>query len=96
MDRRKFIAGVTVAGGTAALPPAVAAKRETAAVNWKVQGFTCVTCAVGLEVMLGGLTGVTRVKASWPNRSVSIGYDAHLTGEKQLRDFVGVCGFQIV
>jgi copper chaperone CopZ len=96
MDRRKFICGITAAGATARVnATAAAAPKETAGVNWKVNGFTCVTCAVGLEVMLRGMRGVVRAKASYPENTVAIGFDSHLTNEKTLREFISACGFQV-
>jgi len=50
---------------------------------------------VGLEVMLRGLNGVTRAKASYPEANVAIGFDANLTSEKTLRDFIAKCGFSV-
>ena len=61
----------------------------------KVKGFTCITCAVGLEVMLRGLKGVTWAKASYPEANVAIGFDANLTSEKTLRDFIAKCDFSV-
>ena len=90
MDRRNFICGITTA--TAAGLTAAEANRS---VTYKVKGFTCVTCAVGLEVMLRGLNGVTRAKASYPAANVAIGFDANLTSEKTLRDFIAKCGFSV-
>jgi len=54
-----------------------------------------VTCAVGLEVMLRGLKGVTRANASYPEARVVIGFDSNLTTEKALKDFVASCGFLV-
>jgi len=62
---------------------------------YQVKGFTCVTCAVGLEVMLRGLRGVTRANASYPAARVVIGFDGELTNEKTLRDFISSCGFSV-
>jgi Cu+-exporting ATPase len=88
MDRRKFLYGVTAAG-------TAAAAKEPASVNWDVKGFTCITCAVGLEVMLKGLKGVVRVKATYPDNKVSIGYDGSQVTEKTLREFIVKCGFRV-
>ncbi len=106
MDRRNFLrrvstataAGATsIAGGaaTAASPQTPPSARETRAVVWKVEGYTCITCATGLEVMLKGMKGVARVSASWPERNVKIGFDEHQTSEKTLKDFIEVCGFKV-
>ena len=100
MDRRNFLCKVTAAAGVAAVkgapaaasPPAV---HETRSVTWKVKGFTCITCSVGLEVMLRGLHGVTRADASYPANNVVIGFDEHATSEKTLREFIEVCGFSV-
>jgi Cu+-exporting ATPase len=98
MDRRKFLCRVTAAGtgagiGAAAAPPSKA--KENAAVTYSVKGFTCITCAVGLEVMLRGFRGVTRATASYPENKVSIGYDSRQVTEKTLKAFIAKCGFSV-
>ena len=94
MDRRNFICRVTV-GSAAGLSLAEAAPRENRSVTYKVKGFTCITCAVGLEVMLRGLKGVTRANASYPEAKVAIGFDSSLTTEKTLKEFIAACGFLV-
>jgi anaerobic selenocysteine-containing dehydrogenase len=102
MDRRNFLRKLTAAG-TAAATTAIAAgasaapvaPKETRSVTYNVRGFTCVTCSVGLEVMLRGLNGVTRANASYPAHNVVIGFDEHMTNEKTLKEFVTVCGFSV-
>jgi anaerobic selenocysteine-containing dehydrogenase len=110
MDRRNFLCKVTTAAGavgaagavtpaaaTASPPPDHAPKaRETRSVTWKVKGFTCITCSVGLEVMLRGLNGVARANATYPGNQVMIGYDARVINEKTLKEFITVCGFSVV
>ncbi len=109
MDRRKFLRGITTAAGaTAGLDLAAQAAlakpshgapsntaKETHFVSWRVTGFYCVTCAVGLEVMLKGMRGVTRATAAWPSGHVTVGFDEHLVSEKTLREFIAVCGFSV-
>ena len=95
MDRRNFICSITT-GASAGLTAADAAPRkENRSVTYKVKGFTCITCAVGLEVMLRGLNGVARAKASYPEANVAIGFDANVTSEQTLRDFIAKCGFSV-
>ena len=98
MDRRNFLSRVTAAGTAAASVAAVKGAsevKETRSVTWKVRGFTCITCSVGLEVMLRGLHGVTRASATYPASNVFIGFDEHATSEKTLREFIEVCGFSV-
>src|SRR5882672_4911434 len=49
--RRDFICRVTAAGTAGASLASAAQPTENQSVTYKVNGFTCVTCAVGLEVM---------------------------------------------
>jgi anaerobic selenocysteine-containing dehydrogenase len=102
MDRRNFLCKVTAASTAAAsvaasvaTATAAPASHETRRVTYNVKGFTCITCSVGLEVMLRGLNGVTRASASYPANTVVIGFDEHLTNEKTLREFIAVCGFSV-
>ena len=45
--------------------------------------------------MLRGLKGVVRVKASYPEARVVIGFDEKLTSEKRLKEFISKCGFPV-
>jgi copper chaperone CopZ len=94
MDRRNFLCKVTAsaAGGAVLRQPAHA---ETQRVKYAVKGFTCITCAVGLEVMLRGLKGVASASASYPENQVVISYDAHVIAEDKIREFIRVCGFSV-
>jgi len=94
MDRRDFIRSVAAAGA-AGVSVEAATDRATTTVKYAVDGFTCVTCAVGLETMLKGRAGVARVSASYPKRSVTIAYDSRMTDESALAAFISDCGFTV-
>ena len=94
MDRRNFICGAGAVRATG-LVAASAAASETTSVTWEVKGFSCMTCAVGLEVMLRQQKGVTRAKASYPQNSVVMGFDGKLTSEKALKEFIAGRGFSV-
>ena len=101
MNRRKFLHGV-VAGATAGIGLAQAgrtlgkaAPKETQSVSYDVKGFTCVTCATGLEVTLLREKGVTRASAGYPEGRVVIGFDEHYTSEEALREIITGCGFSV-
>jgi copper chaperone CopZ len=104
MDRRKFltrIMGTTASFGLAGAGTAAVHKlagtgpTENQTVQYKVKGFTCITCATGLEVMLRELQGVVRAHASYPEATVVIGFDQDLTSVQKLKDFIAGCGFSI-
>ncbi|MCK6544586.1 hypothetical protein L6R52_01825 [Myxococcota bacterium] len=64
---------------------------------FQVKGFTCVTCAVGLDTMLREQPGVASSKARWPEGDVVIAFDASVTSEEQLRTFIDrTTGFTVV
>lgn len=62
--------------------------------HWRVDGFTCVTCAVGLEVMLRQQKGVKAANASYPAANVTIEYRSDQTDEGALRSFITGIGFK--
>lgn len=104
MNRRNFLnramgaaAGLGVAGAsTAAINKLFqSGPKENRSLSYKVKGFTCVTCATGLEVMLLQQPGVARARASYPDATVVIGFDENLTSEETLRKFIASCGFSI-
>jgi copper chaperone CopZ len=96
MIRRDFIQRVTAVAGATGLAIGETVKTvETKGVTYKVNGFSCVTCAVGLEVMLRQQKGIARVKASYPDGVVVIGFDPGLITEMAIEDFITSKGFTI-
>ena len=103
MIRRQFIklAALTGATGLASLGTLEpkSAKQAihamgTKTVTWHVQGFTCVTCAVGLEVMLRQQKGVESASASYPSANVTIQFHPDQVSEASLRAFISEIGFK--
>jgi Cu+-exporting ATPase len=93
MQRRRFVQMMTLAGaGTLAAMEATHAV-QTTTVSYRVKGFTCVTCAVGLETMLREQRGVKWVKATYPEAMVTIRYEASYVKESELRSFISDLGF---
>ena len=104
MDRRGFLRRLTAAGaagaavdvvGCGSRTPAPSTSSATARVTYRVQGFTCITCAVGLETMLRAVHGVTEVTASYAENTVIIGFDGRVIGEDALTQFISDCGFSV-
>lgn len=101
MIRRQFIklATLTGAGGIATLAPLdsleKAGAQPTQTVTWRVQGFTCATCAIGLKVMLRHQKGVTSSDASYPDATVTIQYEPAIVSESALRSYITGLGFTV-
>lgn len=53
--------------------------------NHKVSGMTCASCAVSLESYLKTVDGVKQVSVNYPNKSVSLEYDAGLVSMETLQ-----------
>ena len=89
MFRRNFIQRITLAGAGVSVTSA----RQSKTVTYRVKGFTCPTCAVGLDTMLRRQTGVMRCKSSYPDAMTVIEFDPHLVTEKSLEAFIAELGF---
>jgi Cu+-exporting ATPase len=107
MIRRQFIklATFTGAGGLASLSSLEALESdhveraittsEVKSITWRVHGFTCVTCAIGLKVMLRQQKGVRVSDASYPDATVTIQYDPGVVHESSLRSYITDLGFTV-
>ena len=95
MFRRRFIQSIsfTGIGGLAAVGIAEANGGKT--VMYRVKGFSCPTCAVGLEVMLSRQKGVMRAQASYPNATVRIEFQPDTVSESSLKGFIAEMGFSV-
>lgn len=94
MQRRRFVQMMTLAGAGSLAVIEAARIGDTRTISWHVKGFTCVTCAVGLETMLQQQKGVKWVKATYPEAMVTIRYDPKLVDDAQLGRFIGELGFK--
>ena len=94
MIRRKFLGIVTLASaGTLATLKAAAAP-DKKIVTFRVAGFTCITCAVGLETLLQRERGVITAKATYPESIATVTYDPQSISEKSIKEAVESMGFQ--
>lgn len=89
MVRRQFIQGIACGVGAAG---ASAAAHKT--VTYRIEGFSCVTCAVGLDSMLKDQKGIVRSKSSYPSRTSVIQYNPDLINEEQIKAFIRELGFK--
>ncbi len=93
MVRRDFIQKLTAGGAVASVTAAPPASRT---VTFQVKGFTCITCAIGLEVVLKGFRGVADAKATYPEGKVVVGFNPAGTSEETIRAFINkATGFTV-
>ena len=105
MIRRQFIKLATLTGATGVASfGAIGALRGDSATNtahpkdietvtWHVKGFTCITCAVGLETMLRQEKGVVAANATYPQGVVTIQYLPDLVNQNALHLAIADLGF---
>jgi Cu+-exporting ATPase len=87
MFRRKFIQSITLA----AVSTVHASEKKT--ITYRIGGFTCVTCAVGLDTMLGRQKGVIQSRSTYPDAKTVIEFNPNLVTEKSLKEFIAELGF---
>ncbi len=90
--RRRFLQSLTAASAGSL---ALASAKQRKSVTYHIQGFTCVTCAVGLEVMLRRQTGVLQAQASYPKATVQIDFDPTVVSERALHEYIAEMGFSV-
>jgi copper chaperone CopZ len=95
MFRRQFMQFVATFGAGSVATIAAAGAKATQAVTYRVQGFSCVTCAVGLDAMLEKKKGIARSKSSYPDGVVSIQFDPKEVSEAELKAFISEMGFTV-
>jgi anaerobic selenocysteine-containing dehydrogenase len=94
MFRRQFIQLATLAGagGLSAVGAMAASEKKT--VTWRIQGFSCITCAVGLDVMLERQKGVVRAESSYKDAKTTIVFHPGLVTEAALKASIADMGFR--
>jgi copper chaperone CopZ len=95
MFRRQFIQRITLAGAGGLTATGAAEAGQGKTVTYRIKGFTCIACAVGLETMLRQQKGIRRAEASYPKASVLIAFDPALIDEKSLKDYIAEMGFGV-
>jgi copper chaperone CopZ len=95
MFRRRFLQLATMAsvGGFAPLEAATAAAGTT--VIFHVNGFSCITCATGLDTMLGKEKGILSTKSTYPEGKVTVSFDARRTSNQAIVKFITGLGFTV-
>jgi copper chaperone CopZ len=95
MFRRRFLQLATMAsvGGLAPLEGVAAGASKT--VTYMVKGFSCITCATGLDTMLSQQKGITSSKSTYPEGKVAVGFDPKRTNELAIIAFITSLGFKV-
>ena len=97
MLRRKFFQVMTIATTGALTPleaiPATVTPKKI--VTYHVRGFSCITCATGLDTMLAKQKGIASSSSTYPEGIATIGFDPDQISEVQIKDFISSLGFTL-
>ncbi|WP_446743357.1 heavy-metal-associated domain-containing protein [Silvibacterium acidisoli] len=93
MERRRFMQLAGLAGVSTIAAANALESKDAKTIAYSVKGFTCITCAVGLETLLRQEKGVLKAEASYPGASVVIHYDSAKVNPDQLKGYIAEMGF---
>jgi copper chaperone CopZ len=93
MIRRKFLGLITLAGASSLATVKAANALEKKTVTYKISGFTCITCAVGLETLLEREKGIIAAKASYPDAIAMVTYHPESISEASIVEAIESMGF---
>jgi len=95
MLRRKFFQVMTIATTGALAPLEAIPATPKKIVTYHVRGFSCITCATGLDTMLAKQKGIASSSSTYPEAVATIGFDPVQISEQQIKDFISSLGFTI-
>ena len=95
MFRRRFLQMMTIASVSGLAPLEAVSAGTGTTVTWFVKGFSCITCATGLDTMLGQQKGITSSKSTYPQGKVTVGFDPHQITEQAIVAFITDLGFTV-
>jgi copper chaperone CopZ len=95
MFRRNFFKFVTLATTGAITPLEVMSAGASKTVAYHVRGFSCITCATGLDTMIRKEKGITSSSSTYPEGVATIGFDPEQTSEKNIKEFIAGLGFTV-
>ncbi len=95
MLRRRFLQFVPLATALGLAPLKAAAKGKSEIVTYRVKGFSCITCATGLDTMLSRQEGVASSKSTYPDGIVKVDFDPDQISKNQIAAFIEELGFTI-
>jgi copper chaperone CopZ len=96
MFRRRFLQLMTIASVSGLAPLEGMSAGASRTVTYLVKGFSCITCATGLDTMLGQQKGITSSKSTYPEGKVTVLFDPSQISEHAILSFITDLGFAVV
>ena len=100
MIRRRFLQMAALSGASALTPleamATTAANTAAKTAVFQVKGFSCPTCAVGLDTMFSRIKGIVSSHSTYPEGKVSVQFDQGTIDLAKVRAVITDAGFTIV
>jgi copper chaperone CopZ len=95
MFRRRFLQFVPLFTAAALAPLKAGTKATSELVTYRVKGFSCVTCATGLDTMLGQEKGIVSSQSAYPDGVVKVAFHPDVTSSEKIKAFIEELGFKV-
>jgi copper chaperone CopZ len=95
MFRRRFLQLMTLAGANGLASIESLAVEPTRTATYQVKGFSCVTCATGLDTRLGRQKGIKSSKSTYPEGLVTVCFNPGQITEERIVAFISELGFTV-
>ena len=95
MFRKQFVHLLTLLGAGGLSTVSAIDAGNSRIQRYRVKGFSCATCAVGLDTTPQKRPGVVWSHANYAEDSVAIKFDPREVSELSLRDFIEGTGFSV-
>lgn len=95
MFRRRFLQFVPLATAVGLAPLKVVASGKSELMTYRVKGFSCITCATGLDTMLSRQKGIASSKSTYPEGIVKVAFDPEEISKDQIAAFIAELGFTV-
>ncbi len=96
MLRRKVIQLMTLAGTGVLASYRSTATVATTTVTYTVKGFSCITCATGLDTMLSREPGIKSSRSTYPEGIVKVWFNPERITAERIAAFIGDLGFTVI
>ena len=95
MFRRRFLQLITLASANGLVSIESLAAEPTRTATYRVKGFSCITCATGLDTMLSHQKGIKSSKSTYPAGIVTVCFNpGQITGPRIVA-FIEELGFTV-
>jgi Cu+-exporting ATPase len=95
MIRRQFLQLVALSSAASLAPLDALAGTDHTTVVYRVKGFTCITCAVGLDTLLRREKGIISSESTYPEGKVTVSYDSKVRNEDSICALIADMGFTV-